>query len=145
MNLVLTQEELKETTSTQFLKKFSTRIWVCSNLPVMKVSTCLTQDHLFKLITPVTLSLLAELLERLSLKIADSNAILWVPYIKCLLAKLSLLKICRILIMLSILDSTGHCYLTRMCRIYMKLFASNKIISEQLKLLISFKMDRILS
>jgi hypothetical protein len=57
VNPVLTWEELKEISSTKFQKKFSILIWVCSNFPAMKVSTCLTQDHQFKLITPVTLSL----------------------------------------------------------------------------------------
>ena len=139
------QEEFEEITSIRFLKKFSTLIWACSNLPAIKVSTCLTQDHLFKLITPVTLSLLEGSLRKLSLKIADLNAILSVPYIKCWSAKPSVSKIYKMLTMNYILDSTGHYYLTRMCKICMKLFVLNKNILEQLKLLILLKMDRILS
>ena len=139
------QEGFEEITSTLFLKKFSTLIWVCFNLPAMKVFICLTQDHLFKLIIPVTLSLLDGSLRKLSLKIADLNAILSVLCIKCWLARLSLSKICRIQIMDSILDSTGHCYLTQMCRICMKLSVFNKNILEPQKLLILSKMDRILT
>ena len=145
MNLVMMQEVYEEITLTLFLEKFSTLIWVCSNLPAMKAFICLTQDHLFKLITQVTLSLSEDLLQKLYLKIADSNATSSVLFIKCWLAKLSLSKIYKILIMNYILDWTGYYYLTQIWNIFMKLFALNKNILEQLKFLILSKMGKILN
>ena len=145
MNLVMMQEVYEEITLTLFLEKFSTLIWVWSKLPAMKAFISLTQDHLFKLITQVILNLLEELLQRLSMKIVGLNVILSVPYIKCWSAKPLVSKIYKMLTMNYILDSTGHCYLTQMCRICMKLSVFNKNILEPQKLLILSKMDRILT